>query len=362
MKTVLVLVATLIAALPVVRTTPLATYIATSARQSSSNCDLYAARHGSDRASVLHRRARHHRGRPGTLRNPFASPQRLSQALRPGQTGCLRSGTYNIAPQLRFNHGGSPGRPITLRSTPGEHATLHGGPVYIPAGSSYVSLVGLGIQTGATPEVGVQIMSSSDALVSDNITNRYRSTSCVILGSTVGYGRAQGTVIEHDVIHQCGTGADGNLDHAIYFDNVNGATVSHNVIWGASGFAIHLYPHAVGNTVTHNVIGDNGNGVIFAGNAQYHSSGNVVANNVITNSKRGYGVQSYWGGAVGSGNILMHNCIYAAAKAAIARPTTGFSSIDNVAASVTHGSLLRRGGRCQRVIGFDPLPAIRRLL
>ena len=52
-------------------------------------------------------------------------------AATPGETGCLRAGTYRIAPELTFRRAGTAEAPITLRSWPGERATLAGGTVVV---------------------------------------------------------------------------------------------------------------------------------------------------------------------------------------------------------------------------------------
>ncbi|MGI9185287.1 MAG: hypothetical protein ACR2GZ_10050, partial [Solirubrobacteraceae bacterium] len=103
----------------------------------------------------------------------------------------------------------------------------------------------------------------------------------------------------------------------------------------------------------------NGYGVIFAGSGSHTSDGNVVADNVIADSSDGYDVQSYWGGAVGRGNLLQSNCIYRAAKGAISRPTTGFTAVGNLVArprfvdAARHRYGLLPGSPCLHVVGFD---------
>ncbi len=309
------------------------------------SCSLYASPAGSDSGS-------------GSLQSPFLTAQKLVDSLAPGQTGCLRGGTYS-QPQLRFDHGGSPGAPITLASYPGETATLSGGYVYVVNGSDHVTLTDLHIDATASTQVGVQVMAADTSLIGDDITNSNEAHPCVILGSNVGWGAASGTLIEDDVIHQCGSPADGNKDHAIYFDNSTDATVTNNVIWGAAAFAIHLYQNAQGNQITHNVMVDNGYGVIFAGSDQYSSDNNLVADNVIADSSAGYDVESWWGGAVGSGNIAENNCVYGGASGTISDPTTGFVAAGNVTADpmfvneAAHDYRLASTSPCLSVVGYD---------
>lgn len=325
----------------------------TAAEPAQTGCDAFAAPQGSPA------RSRKWRGRLGSWANPFNSPQSLVNSLHAGQTGCLESGTYDLGGELTFNHTGEPNAPITLRSVRGRRATLVGGPLYIPQSSDNVQIEHVNINTGSTDQVGIQVMSVGDALIGDNITNRSAPTSCIILGSNGGWGVAVDTIIADDVIHQCGSPSDGDQDHAIYFNNSDGAVVRNSEIWGTSGFAIHLYEHAINTVVRHNVIDDNGYGVIFSDGPGFDSWNNVVVDNVIADTTHGYGVESWWGGSVGEDNVLEHNCIYDAAKGAISRPTSGFTAIDNVVAprhftaASQRAFAMRRGSACSRVVGFD---------
>ncbi|MDQ6806976.1 MAG: hypothetical protein M3065_18905, partial [Actinomycetota bacterium] len=138
-------------------------------------CTLYASPSGTNDPKLLARRGRRHRGSPGSLTNPFATPQRLLQTLGAGQSGCLRRGKY--FGDVRFNDSGSLGAPITLRSFPGERATLAGGYVYVPTGSDYVTLENLHIDGSGTTQNSIQIFGSHDALIGDDITNHAQHSS-----------------------------------------------------------------------------------------------------------------------------------------------------------------------------------------
>jgi hypothetical protein len=332
---------------------------------SFAGCSLFASMKGTNNGKLLWRRWRRRRGSPGSLHNPFATPQRLLQALGAGQTGCLRRGTYRG--DLRFDRGGSVAAPITLRSFPGEQATLADGYVYVPPGSDYVTLEDLKINGAGTTQVSVQIFGSHDALIGDNITNHHQHSSCVIMGFPGYTPYPTGTIIENNVIHQCGNAADGNKDHAIYFSQSIGATVTNNIIWGTAAFALHLYPDAQGNAITHNVIDGNGYGAIFAGDSSSTSNGNIVAHNIIANSGAGYDVQSSWAGPVGTSNMFEANCMYNRGSRNIQLPTTGFTALGNVVAhprfvnAAKHNYSLRRHSRCLSVVGYDSDRLLRQL-
>jgi hypothetical protein len=60
------------------------------------------------------------------------------------------------------------------------------------------------------------------------------------------------------------------------------------------------------------VIDGNGEGVMFSGSSGYASSENVVANNILSNSKVRWNVESSWSsGRIGSANVARYNCVFA---------------------------------------------------
>jgi hypothetical protein len=289
--------------------------------------------------------------------------QRLVDALSPGETGCLRSGTYSQG-IVRFHHGGRAGAPIRLTSYPGERARLVGGFVYVPHGADHVTVSDLDIDGSASAEVTVQIMAADTVFERVGVTND-RRVSCMILGSNAGYGQAERTIVRESRFHDCGDPADGSQDHAIYLENVDDAQIVDNVFWDASAWAIHLYPSARGTTVAHNVIDGNGRGVIFGGDASRASSHNVVEQNLITNSTADYNVQSYWGGPVGLDNIVRDNCLYNGKRGNVA-PEEGFTAISNTVADPRYVDRDRRDYRlrpdspCLSVVGYDTVERLAR--
>jgi hypothetical protein len=283
-------------------------------------------------------------------------------------------GGYDLAggssgSQLKFNHGGSRGAPITLESYPGQTATLTGGPVYVPHGSNYVTITHLDINTNGSNQVGVQIMGAYDDVTSNDITNLNTKYSCIIIGSDMGWGQATNTLVENNVVHQCGHNpGDPYEDHGVYVDNSLDATITNNIFWGMPyGWGVQLYPHAQGTQVTHNVIdNNNGQGVVFGGNTLSASSDNTVAYNIITNSSNQYNVQGYWGGAVGTGNAADNNCLYNGAAgnnpaaSNIETPSVGFTASHNVIANPTytnaaaHNYTLSPNSPCLRSLARKP--------
>src|SRR5262249_51155455 len=137
-----------------------------------TTCNYVAAPGGSDSAS-------------GSVSAPFATAQHLSDVLQPGQTGCLRAGTYQE--ELTFHHGGSPGQPITLTSWPGETAVVKGR-TYLPRQSNYINVTRLtldGVNAAGLPSPTVGDEHSS--FIEDEVTNEHTAI-CFTLGFAQ-YGR-----------------------------------------------------------------------------------------------------------------------------------------------------------------------------
>jgi hypothetical protein len=326
---------------------------ALTSAQADATCSLYAGPGGSD-------------ANAGTQTSPFATPQHLADSLTAGQTGCLLAGTYDLTggtsgSQLKFNHGGASGAPITFESVPGQTATLVGGVVYVPHGSDYVDIKDLHINTHGAGEPGVQIMGAYDQLTGSDVTNLNSEYSCIILGSDNGYGQATYTLVSGNVVHQCGYNpSDPYEDHGVYDDNSLGVKITDNIFWGMPyGWGVQLYPDAQGTQVTHNVIDDNGQGVVIGGNSASASANNTVAYNVISNSSNEYDIQSWWGGAVGSHNVTHDNCVWNGHEGTIQSPQSGFSSVANVVANPgytnpsSHDYELSLSSPCLAVVGYD---------
>src|SRR4051794_1582559 len=221
-----------------------------ASRAAPVRCDRFAAPGGSDRA-------------PGTARRPLRTVQRLADHLRPGQTGCLRSGTYADEVSgpyvLRANHGGAPGRPITVRSAPGQRAHLRG-IVYFPPAAGHFVLSHVDLDgrrpAGADRPVSVQVLARNVTLGHDTITNE-RTKSCVILGVADG-AVARRTIIRDTTFRDCGDPADGMLDHAVYVARSRDARITRSAFVRSAGWAVQLYPDAQRTRVKGNVMWDNG--------------------------------------------------------------------------------------------------------
>ena len=305
---------------------------------------------------------------PGTKRQPYKTVQRLADRLRPGETGCLRGGRYDQISDgyvLDFDRGGRSGSRLVIRSYPGERATLVG-TIQIPREAPYVTLAGLRI-LGTGDGNTLKIYSANAVIKGNRITNRGLGESCMILGSTSDYGRAIRTVVRGNRFFRCGDADNDNKDHAVYVSSSVGVRIVGNVFWQTAGYTIHFYPNARGSYVGRNVI-DGGapsvrGGVLFGGNDEYASSGNVVERNVIAYA-RSSNITSGWDVQVGSGNIARRNCVWGARDRDIDVSDAGFVTRANVVARprfvnrAGRDYRLRKGSRCRGVVGFSAVARV----
>ena len=241
--------------------------------QAARSCSLVASPSGSDSA-------------PGTLAAPFQTVQRLVDSLRPGQTGCLGTGSSNGTSRSR-----DPG--TTLTSYPGQTATIVGR-MYVAEGANDTTVAGLDLN-GDNPgqELSPVIDANHVTFSYDDVTNDHTGT-CFGIGSAT-WGWSTGTVITHDRIHACGQEFPGdNLQHRPLHrgGHRHDDRVEPDLNNAARG--IQLYPEALDTTIAHNIIDDNGEGILIAGTNGVASSYTNVYDNIISDATQRHDVESYW--------------------------------------------------------------------
>jgi hypothetical protein len=308
----------------------------------SATCTKYAATWGTDTS-------------PGTRRRPLKTVQHLVESLHRDETGCLRGGDYRIsAIGLQILRSG-----FTLRSYPGERATLEGD-TQVQPGANGVTLSKLNF-VGDGRASTVKPYSSGVTISDSDITNNRLGGSCVQLGGPgSGYTTERPRIVRNR-IHDCGRSS--THEHGIYAGWVSGGEISDNLIYNVNqGYAIQFYPSAEGLTFEHNVI-DGGpttlrGGITFAGAAgATPSSDDIVEHNIITYAAA-EGIGSIWGGVRGTNNIARNNCLFRN-NPNIQTVNGGFSSRHNLSANplfvdrAHHDYRLRARSRCLRVVGYD---------
>jgi Right handed beta helix region len=317
---------------------------ASASRQAPVRCDRFAGSRGGDEAQ-------------GTRRHPYRTVRRLVEALRPGRVGCLLGGTF--AENLSIRRGGRPGKRMVLRSAPGVMARILGR-IEIAETADYVTITHLRINGGSSQENTLQVWGDRFKLLKSDINGGHSSTfqSCIFLGHST-YGVAYDAVIDHNRIHDCGTVATA-AGHGLYVDAARGVTkITNNYIYDNAGFGMQLYKDADGVRVEHNVF-DGAMlkaGLVFAGEAPNLSSdNNIVRHNIFTNNKT-YGIDAWWGGPVGRGNVASSNCFWLNGTGPIGGRTGWTNRTGNVFANPTYVDRaskdfrLRAGSRCA---GYGP--------
>lgn len=310
------------------------------------HCDLVAASTGSD-------------GADGAAATPFRTAAKLVAALTPGETGCLRAGTYYE--DVKISRAGRPGAPIILRGYPNERATV-AGRLWVARGADYVTVSDLvldgepthGVNKSRLPSPTVN--AAHDTFLRDEVTNHHTAI-CFVLGSDV-YGRARSTAIRDSRIHDCGVLPRANRDHGIYVANADDTLISGNWIYANADRGVQLFPDAQRTTIDGNVIASNGEGVIFSGEGNVVSNGNIVRRNLITGSSARSNIESFYppGTAPGTGNVVAGNCVFGASEFAatggIDSSSGGFDTHDNRVAdpryvdAAGHDYRLRPGSPC----------------
>ena len=247
--------------------------------------------------------------------------------------GCLAPGIFRENVTVR--RGGAPGRPITISSAPGGRARIQG-LLWVTRSASDVVVQHLtldGSTTGGEPSP--QVNGNRVVFRFDDVTNAHSGICFILGGSFINYGVAVGTVIQANRIYDCGRLPPTNHEHGVYVEGTRGARIVDNVIYRNADWGVHLYPSAQMTYVAHNVIAENGDGVIVAGAAAgggssgSPSSNNVIADNVIADSSVGPNVESFWEGPTGTGNIVRANCLW---NGAATQNGGGISLQGNIAA------------------------------
>lgn len=233
--------------------------------------------------------------------SPGGSVSSFLASLTTGQTGCLKGGSYTGS--VNFPQTDK----ITLASVPGERATITASKFEIYRGGDDqvirdITLVGT---TASAPTFQI----NGNRAVVDNVllTNNHQAQSCI----DVGYYPVTGFTLHASTIHGCGQATNGNHDHGIYVEGVDGGTISDNTFFdNYGGWDIQAWPHA-NVTVERNIMRAapqaTEGGLIIAGGS---TSALVVRNNTMVGNGKASMFDSYQlatGAATASNNCLVPN-------------------------------------------------------
>jgi hypothetical protein len=279
------------------------------------HCDLVASPGGSDSTGN------------GSIGNPFQTLVQLDLSLHPGQTGCLRAGSYgSTSTWHKVYTNGGPSAQITITSYPGETATIIG---YVDIEASYTTLTRVRIdgsntlyriqRPGTSCPAGVSqslvIAGHNDIL--DHID--YFQSIPQLRGNGIGigyWGNADNTIIRYSKIHDVGQCMA--YDHLIYLAGGNNVQIYDNWIWNdPHGRGVQLYPGATNARVFGNVIDHAGEGFVIGNEPGYTVSGNQIFHNIVTNCVglpwqgiQGDAIHDLYGGSPGTGNSFYANLLW----------------------------------------------------
>jgi parallel beta-helix repeat protein len=225
--------------------------------------------------------------------SPGAPLQGFVDSLKPGETGCLRAGTYPGGVEFR-----TPA--VTLRSNPGKKVTIRGGQVRFspPAIGSKLKHLRL-VSDQFSP-----LIYASHVVLSGNEVTNHHTDICVLVDRYPGTKAPKKVRIERNRIHDCGLLPAANHDHGIYVDEARQTLIRGNLIYDNADRGVQLYPDAQDTRVIGNVIDGNGEGIIFAD----ASDGSRVRGNIISNSLVRHNVES--SDSAGVDNIVRNNCLW----------------------------------------------------
>jgi hypothetical protein len=250
----------------------------------STTCNMFASPSGSDSGN-------------GSSAHPFLTVTKLDQALAPGETGCLRGGTYgNINTKYELSNSGTPSAQIAITAYPGETATVVG---WIDIAASYTTLSGLEIDgsntfynkasgspcpTPHTVSQALDIAGTGDVFE----RNDYYQSVAALRGTGIGvgfWGDADNTTIRYNRIHDVGQCTQH--DHLIYLASGNNVQIYDNWMYNDhNGFGVTAYPAPTNAQIFSNVIDNAGSGLNFGDNGTSTTRGNKAWHNVVTNAFR----------------------------------------------------------------------------
>ena len=299
-------------------------------RADAAACDKVASPLGSDAF-------------PGTTSQPYTTVEKLANSLQPGQTGCLRSGVFQG--DVKVSRGGSASAPTTITSFPGERATVVGR-FRVAEEANNVIVQQLDLDGRNSDNLPSPTVNGDNVVFRDDDVTNHNTTICFILGSDE-FGRARGTVIERNRIHNCGQLPPTNHHHGIYVEASDGARITDNWIYDNADRGIQLFPDAQNTYIARNVIDGNGQGIIFS----RESANNVVENNILSNPVVRYNIEEWE--LTGHGNLARRNCIWSPRHPGNAgiQPGIGVSVVDNL---VTDPGYMSRGNKDFRLRPGSP--------
>jgi hypothetical protein len=237
--------------------------------------------------------------------------QKALDTLQPGQIAYVRAGSYSQ--NLMLRRAGTASEPFTVRNYPGERPVLQAGsgqsdnmPLQIGNGAAFVRFQGLTFE-GATGSSTTDVYARGNA-------HDVELSGCEIRGSQrQGFFSGPSTSAIQIIgcsIHDNGGSGPVHLDHNLYVQGHGHVIADCRIANAPNGSNVQIYPSSDGVIVTENtIVGALLDGVILGSDGAGTTTNLTLVNNVIAANGR-YGVSTFWGGAVGSGNVATKNVAF----------------------------------------------------
>ena len=212
-----------------------------------------------------------------------------------------------------LSRAGTASAPFTIRNYPGERAVLLPGtgqsdnmPLQMGNGAAYVRLQGLVFQ-GANGSSTTNVYGWGNA-------HDIELSNCEITGSQrQGFFSEPSTrsiqIIDCN-IHDNGGNGPVHLDHNIYIQGQGHVIANCRIANAPNGSNVQIYPSSDHIIVTENtIVGAGLDGIILGSDGGGTTSNLTLVNNVVAFNGR-YGISTYWGGTVGTGNLATKNVVW----------------------------------------------------
>ena len=248
---------------------------------------------------------------PGSVSAPWRTVQKALNTLLPGQVALLRAGVY--AQNLVMTRAGTALAPITIRNYPGEQPVLRPGsgasdnmPLQLGSGAAYVRFQGLVLEGASGP--------STTNVYAWGSAHDIELSSCELRNSQRQGFFSEPTTSRIQLlgcyIHDNGGSGPVQLDHNIYIQGHSHLIADCLIKNAPNGFGVQIYPSSDHLIVTENTItGAMRDGIIIGSDGTTTTSTLTLTNNVVAYNGR-YGIATYWGGTIGTGNVANNNLMW----------------------------------------------------
>jgi hypothetical protein len=206
-------------------------------------------------------------------------------SLQPGDTLCLRGGTY--AENITATISGTSASRITIRSYPGETAILKGLQRFT---LNYTTISGITFDwnTGAYTDHMLKLNNGVGWTFTGNEARNAKSFACVLI-----YGSPRDYAFTNNYVHDCASGIDTTRDHDLYVNapgGVNGLIERNILVNAPGGYNAKLSGSSSGTEGTKNVT------------FRYNTLVNANRANLLIGSRNNTGNQVYGNLFVGAGD------------------------------------------------------------